>query len=484
MKPVLPVSESNAISPDRGAHSPPHQTTLLDVIPVSLFRMLCSPAHVRNVAVLERIFDQFFDDFAFAPKKLEVLQLIKQVLEKPEYRGLSDDGEDVGPSDTAGHVIYNRLRSDGWIMEVVNRRATEVHMPREAHALLSSLMTLKEELRVDISAESSLIDTGVLAAYQDPAGKIMNIASARRQAIQLRRSVDGVLTSLYRIEEDLMRSGSLADLLAKFMERFVEKLLLENYRALKTSAYNPMRFQRSILVNTEHFMNDDAQIARAAVTLVDQKVASDMAAAEMQIRQDLTRIRDVFAGLSEKLDHIDRFSHKLERRIATTVRYQETARNVREERLREAIRMAFGRWNDGDNECVTPLVDIPVPYSTTTLAIPKKAREPVEPQTRRPKTIDPADFWREKLMDEYAAAMDITARGIAERLQMIATGDKFFDLDQFEPESARDIAILYEVRAGTFEFIPGIEVRNGISSRPNRYVSGPNVQIRRRESGS
>lgn len=478
MKPVQPVSESE------GAHSPSRQTTLLDVIPVSLFRVLCSSAHVRNVAVLERIFEQFFDDFAFAPKKAEVLQVIQQVLEKPEHRGLSDDGEDVGPSDTAEHLLYSRLRGDGWIMEVASRRAIEVHMPREAHALLSSLMTLKEELRVDISAEASLIDSGVLAAYQDPAGKVMNIASTRRQAIQLRRSVDGVLTSLHRIEEDLMRSESLADLLAKFMERFVEKLLLENYRALKTSAFNPMRFQRSILVNTERLMNDDAQIARAAVALVDQRVAFDLAAAETQIRQDLTRIRDVFAGLSEKLDHIDRFSHKLERRIATTVRYQETARNVREERLRAAIRLVFARWNEGDDKCVTPLVDMPVPYSTATLAIPKKAREPVEPQIRKPKTIDPADFWREKLMDEYAAAMDVTRHAIAERLRMIVKDDKFYDLDQFEPESARDIAILYEVRAGTFDFIPGIEVRKGLSSRANRYVSGPNVQIRRRESES
>ena len=72
-----------------------------------------------------------------------------------------------------------------------------------------------------------MIDSGILAAYQDPSGKVMNIASARRQAVQLRRSIDGVLTSLHRIEEDLMKSDGLADLLAKFMERFVEKLLLE-----------------------------------------------------------------------------------------------------------------------------------------------------------------------------------------------------------------------------------------------------------------
>src|SRR5882724_228045 len=70
-----------------------------------------------------------------------------------------NDGADVGPSDTTEHLVYNRLRADGWIMEVVNRRAIEVHMPREAHALLSSLMALKEELRVDISAEASLIES-------------------------------------------------------------------------------------------------------------------------------------------------------------------------------------------------------------------------------------------------------------------------------------------------------------------------------------
>ena len=38
--------------------------SLLDTVPYTLFRMLCSPARIRNVAVLEQIFAQFFDDFS------------------------------------------------------------------------------------------------------------------------------------------------------------------------------------------------------------------------------------------------------------------------------------------------------------------------------------------------------------------------------------------------------------------------------------
>lgn len=456
--------------------------SFLDVIPHTLFRILSSSAHARNVAVLESIFEQFFDDFAFAPKKAEVLQVIRQVLDNPDFRTITDEGELPTP-ETAEHIVYGRLRDDGWIMEVANRKATEVYMPREAHALLSSLITLKEELKVDISAEASLIDSGILAAYQDPAGKVMNIASARRQAVQLRRSIDGVLTSLHRIEEDLMQSEGLVDLLAKFMERFVEKLLLENYRSLKASAYNPMRFQRSILTNTERFINDEGQIARAALALADQRLVPDVATAQVQIAQDLTRIRDVFASLGEKLDVIDRFSHKLERRIATTVRYQETARNIREERLRDAIRFAFAQWSAGNVECVTPLVEIPVPYSTATLALPKRAREPVEPQTRQPKTVDPADVMREQMIDAYAADMDVSRHAVAERIRMVVPADgAFFDVDQFEPESARDIAILYEARAGALAANPEFEVRNSVSRNPNRFVSGPGLLVRRREA--
>lgn len=453
--------------------------SFLDVIPFTLFRMLSSSAHVRNVAILERVFAQFFDDFAFAPKKAEVLQVIREVLDSPDYRAIQDEDLPATSAENSEHIIYRRLRDDGWIMEVTNRRNVEVYMPREAHALLSSLITLKEELKVDISAESSLIDTGILAAYQDPAGKVMNIASARRQAVQLRRSIDGVLTSLHRIEEDLMKSVSLADLLARFMERFVEKLLLENYRALKASAYNPMRFQRSIVTNTERFINDDGSVSLAALALADQSLAGDVATAKSQILQDLTRIRDVFAGLSEKLDLIDRFSHKLERRIATTVRYQESARNVREERLREAISLAFAKWSDGAVGCVTSLVEIPVPYSATTLASPKKAREPVEPQTRRPKTVDPADVKRDEMIDAYMASMDVTPRAVAERLRVLATTDAFYDLDEFEPETARDIAILYELRASGLRSIPGFELRESLSGGRNRFVSGPSLLVRR-----
>lgn len=456
--------------------------SFLDVIPHTLFRLLSSPAHIRNVAILEAIFEQFFDDFAFAPKKSEVLQVIRQVLENSNFRSVSDDDEPSSTTETAEYVIYGRLRDDGWIMEVANRKAAEVYMPREAHALLSSLITLKEELKIDISAEASLIDSGIFAAYQDPVGKVMNIASARRQAVQLRRSIDGVLTSLHRIEEDLMRSEGLADLLTRFMERFVEKILLENYRALKASAYNPMRFQRSILTNTDLFINDDGQIARAAVALADQGMVTDIAAAETQIIQDLMRIRVVFAGLGEKLDVIDRFSHRLERRIATTVRYQETARNVREERLRDAIRLAFTRWSAGIDECVTPLVEIPVPYANATLALAKKAREPVEPQTRETKIVDPADVKREQMIDAYVAAMDVTPRAVAERMRKLVPDDgTFFDLDQFEPESARDVAILYEARSGALASNPEFEVRASAARTTNRFVSGPGVLVRRRQ---
>jgi hypothetical protein len=153
--------------------------SFLDVIPFTLFRMLSAPARVRYVAVLERVFEQFFDDFTGAPKRAEVQQVIRQVLDDPSVATLPGEDDVETAQEAIEHGVYSRLRDDGWIMEVTTRRAVEVYMPREAHALLSALMTLKEELKVDISAEASLIDSGILAAYQDPAGKVMNIAGAR-----------------------------------------------------------------------------------------------------------------------------------------------------------------------------------------------------------------------------------------------------------------------------------------------------------------
>lgn len=453
--------------------------SILDIIPHTLFRMLCSPAHVRNVAVLEKLFEQFFDDFAFAPSKAEVQNVIRQILNDPLYSTITDDGEILGNPEATEYFIYNRLKEDGWILEVKNRRVVELHMPREAHALLSALATLKEELKVDISAEASLIDSGIAAAYEDPVGKVLSIASARRQAVQLRRSIDGVLTSLHRIEEDLMQSDGLADLLARFMERFVEKLLLENYRTLKASTYNPMRFQRSIKQNAERFMNDEGQLARAAAALADQGIARDPQSAKEQLLQDLSKIRDIFVGLGEKLDLIDRFSYKLERRIATTVRYQETARNVKEEAIRSAIRVAFAGLAHGEEACVSPLAGIPVSHSTATLANPKKARQPVDPQERRRKVVDPADVIREAMMDKFAADMSVTTHAVAERLLAFAKSDRFTDLNDFVPQDARDVAILYEARAGTLGDVPGLEIRRGVARTANMYVSGPSILVRR-----
>lgn len=454
--------------------------SLLDTVPYTLFRMLCSPARIRNVAVLEQIFAQFFDDFSAAPKKAEVIQVIREVINDPAYSALADD-DDSGASDTAEYLVFNKLRDDGWVMEVRNRRAVEVHMPREAHALLSVLVGLGEELKVDISAEASLIDTGILAAYDAPADKVMNIASARRQATQLRRSIDGVLTSLFRIEEDLMQSEDLTDLLQRFMESFVDKLLLQNYRSLKASAYNPMRFQRSIIDTTERFINDEGQVARAATALADQGLAQDLPSATAQIRGDLVRVRDVFASLGDKLDLIDRFSHRLERRIATTVRYQETARDVGEEALREAIRGAFACLDAGASTSVSPFPGIPVPLSTATLALPRKARDPIEPQVRKQNAVDPVDLKREELMDDYVARMAVTPRAIVARLREFATGGEYVDLDSFEPRDARDIAVLFEARAGHLESLPGLEFKRMNNMGNSRYISGPKIFVRLKE---
>ena len=454
--------------------------SLLDTVPYTLFRMLCSPARVRNVAVLEQIFAQFFDDFSAAPKKTEVIQVVRDVINDPAYGSIADD-EDNGASDTAEYLIFNKLRDDGWIMEVRNRRVVEVHMPREAHALLSMLVGLGEELKVDISAEASLIDSGILAAYESPADKVMNIASARRQAIQLRRSIDGVLTSLYRIEENLMQSEDLKDLLQRFMESFVDKLLLENYRTLKASSYNPMRFQRNIVDNTERFINDEGQVARAATALADQGLAQDVPSATAQIRGDLVRIRDVFANLGDKLDLIDRFSHRLERRIATTVRYQETARDVREEALRETIRGTFACLDGGTSTCVSPFPGIPVPLSTATLAFPRKARDPIEPQVRKQNAVDPVDLKREEFMDAYVARMAVTPRAVVARLREFATGGEYVDLDSIEPRDARDIAVLFEARAGHLQSLPGLELKRVNSIGSGKYMSGPKVLVRLKE---
>jgi hypothetical protein len=216
------------------------------------------------------------------------------------------------------------------------------------------------------------------------------------------------------------------------------------------------------------------------VALADQALVPDVKTAQIQIRQDLSRIRDVFVNLGEKLDLIDRFSHKLERRIATTVRYQETARNVREESLRNAIRLAFARLDAGETTCISPLAGLPLAYSTATLAIPKQAREPVQPQKRLPKTVDPADLMREAMIDNYVAVMAVTPSVVAARLWAIAGSEAFVDLDAFAPENARDVAILYEARSGAFDELPSLEIRRGDFDQENRFVTGPSILIRRR----
>jgi hypothetical protein len=89
---------------------------------------------------------------------------------------------------------------------------------------------------------------------------------------------------------------------------------------------------------------------------------------------------------------------------------------------------------------------------------------------------------REQMIDAYVATMDVSSRVVAERMRMLVPEDgSFFDLDEFEPQSARDIAILYEMRSGALASSPEFEIRSGATRTTNRFVSGPSVLVRRRQ---
>lgn len=390
-----------------------------------------------------------------------------------------DDEEDGDATETSPeNRVFNRLCVDGWILETTTRRAPEIYMPREAQFLLSALVNIQEELKVDIPGQASAIDSTIRAAYDDPVANVLNIATARRHAVQLRRAIDGVIASLYRIEQDLLSAPGLAELLARFMESFVEKLLLENYRALKSTAYNPMRFQRSIMTTIDLFINDDGLVASAAIAIADFRPDLSPQAAAIAIRKDLSAIRDVFMNLGDKLDEIERFSYKLERRIATTVSYQESSRNLRDETIKAAIARGFAELDQGEGDCISPLSNLPVPYSTATLAQPQKAREPVAPEVRERRGVDPIDMLRARMLDTYNASMTVTRKALRERLVEVV-GEEFMDIDDFEPRDARDIAILFELRNGLAADLPGFETKTASGTSAGKYISGQRLFIRR-----
>ncbi|WP_428410557.1 Wadjet anti-phage system protein JetA family protein [Hyphococcus sp.] len=448
---------------------------LLDTIPYTLFRSLASPSRRRNIAALEALYKQFYDDYAGAPNKNDILGLLRETLGDIDLLSGDEEAENGAAQET---IVFNRLRDDGWLEEFESGRVIEVNMSRAGHALFAALKELGEELKVNLSAEAGFIDSGLQAAYDAPAKSAMNVRIARRQAGQLHRSISGVLSSLRSIESDLMKADSLADLLTQFMESFVEKLLLENYRALKGTAYNPMRFQRSIIDVCDRFINDDGRIREAALALLEQGAATKEEDAAAQLREDLQRVRDVFNDLTEKLDAIERFSHKLERRIATTVRYQESSSNVKEEALRAEIKGLFDALDAGQADALSPFANPPVPYSPATLASPRKAREPVEPTRRRRKELDPVALLRDRMMDDYAARMTVTPRVAAERLSDFATSSDYRDLSEFAPVCAQDIAILYELRAGGLSLPGKFQLRRGEGEREGAYISGPSMLIR------
>jgi len=315
------------------------------------------------------------------------------------------------------------------------------------------------------------------------------VIAAADQSKGLIRHLRMIVSSLSTVEEGLTAAGGdIRALLATAFEHFVERILISDFRALKTHN-NPFRFRLRILEYVDELLQDPVKIHRIAQGLVAQGAAPTVDIGESMVRQRLDTVRSAFNGIGPHLERVEVFILKLEQRIATTVRHLDREVSDETTDVVPIIRALI------DLERENPATSLPFerlsdlrPWDQSALHPPRRTAA-VPPATRRRRAKPtPEQIAYERRCDAYLESFDISqpdAVRIARRLiggatiaaldqSRITTVSDFIQVDALRTLAAHDAHPGKPLPLGD-----GLEIRLTGEWESGEWFTGRRIVLRR-----
>ncbi|HVI90715.1 MAG TPA: Wadjet anti-phage system protein JetA family protein [Dongiaceae bacterium] len=311
--------------------------------------------------------------------------------------GLNDNLEpgEEAPKDNEGRAgeVYRQLKKAGWLREKQKHLRTAVDMPTAAVFLCEALDRIDRNVSESIAGVIGGIAAIMAQIKKDPARNAHALGEARRSAESFIRRLRAIRSSLDEIDEMIMGAKDLNERLTNFIDIFVGKLVIQDFKAVMTSNH-PYRRRFEIMSAIADIRANTEAVQAAAKAIFDAGMAANVAEAENKFRTDLNWLHGCFDKIDALFERITDHRTTLEGRLRNTIRYIDRSSPERAAKMLNATKTALalreemieaGEDPEEPGFAPIPLLERHGVWSEKTLATPAEQRR--EPEARPVKKI-------------------------------------------------------------------------------------------------
>jgi len=421
---------------------------LFNKLPDDIFLPLSGQNRQVYQAVLLELSDLFFDEDLIDP--FIAKDLVRSTIENAVVRlgvrrwEAESDEDSEPPRSSADYTnrIYRRLVLCGWLEEEQRIYRTYVLLTPSISYLLRSLVAIARHEKRSYGGAVLNVLSSLEAAINDPVGRGITLSEASETAAEFSAHLTDMLLGLREMKISLAASTNAQDIVRSFFDRFVEHMLVSDYKTLKTRN-NPFRYRRKILAMLRDLQFDLLKIEQLSQHYQLQ-YELDYESAEAMVHQHINRIIRIFESVDQRLGAIDDFRYQLEKRVADTVRYMDKTTPGMAARLSRIITAVAKK----------PAASVPKLASLESIGFisPASVRSPIrrrvesKPRIITQATIDPRVLELRQLFKEYKSRREVRVDRIEAYLERNFDGRRTMRATDFSIDSVEDYICFSYVR--------------------------------------
>lgn len=418
---------------------------LFSHLPDEIFQALSGSNKVLVEAVLTDLADVFYDHAEDPIKdKSTIIESIEDTLHKLDTLSWHEDQKESFDSPKTIHDyalrIYHRLVNTGWLVEEQELYRVSVLMTPQISMLLRSLVEISRHGKRNYGATVLSILSNLEAVAKQPKERGVTLRQSAEAAREFSAHLNQILLGIRSLQRELFASRDPKAIVSGFFDLFVEGILIADYKTIKTSN-NPFRFRRQILELTQDFLANPTTMGQVAQCYVDQQLIT-MAEAQAMVEKDCRDILQTFSNIEQRLERIDEYRYRLEKRAADTARYMDSSRpgmatkiagiisDVAEYDTLPALKQVVGAKFVG----------------MASAAQPTKRREPPPPRVMTPAEVSADAIKFRDQQRRFHEARQVTVAKMQSYLEKQMASEKEKHILEFTIESVEDFVCFDHLR--------------------------------------
>ncbi|WP_219702035.1 Wadjet anti-phage system protein JetA family protein [Marinomonas lutimaris] len=414
-------------------------------LPDEIFQALSGSNRALIEAVLNDLAEVFYDHAEDPIKdKSTIIESIEDTLHKLDTLAWHDDQKESFDSPKTIHDyalrIYHRLVNTGWLVEEQELYRVSVLMTPQISMLLRSLVEISRHGKRNYGATVLSILSNLESVAKHPKERGVTLRQSAEASRDFSAHLNQILLGIRSLQRELFASRDPKAIVAGFFDLFVEGILIADYKTIKTSN-NPFRFRRQILELTQEFLSNPETMGQVAQCYVDQQLIT-MGEAQAMVEKDCRDIIQTFSNIEQRLERIDEYRYRLEKRAADTARYMDSSRPGMANKIAGII-------TDVAKYDKLPILKEVIGsrfVGMASAAQPTKRREPPPPRVMTPSEVSADAIKMRDQQRRFHEARQVTIPKMQSYLDtQIASGDSKHILD-FTIESVEDFVCFDHLR--------------------------------------